>query len=196
MDKKIEDTPNVSEKIPDILEEQMIYLEKLDFHNLSFEEKEVIYRYMTRRSMSINKGLRTSEGKTLCEDATALLKGLNKIPNSQVQYVYRGIPIYNDHLKTHIDIQRYKNAYENQSPIVEYAFTSTSKNENTAIGFTWGVDGIIFKIEHKYGKDVSKLKSYKSGEDEVLLACNSKFIVTSIKEQGRFTRIDLVEVDK
>jgi hypothetical protein len=179
MDKKIEDTPDVSE-------EQMIYLEKLDFHNLSFEEKKVIYRYMTG-SRSINTGLRISEGKTLCENATALLNSLNKIPNYQVRYIYRGIP--------HTDIQRYKNAYENKSPIIEYAFTSTSKNMQTAQNFTEG-NGIIFTIEHKYGKDVSKLKSYKSGEDEVLLACNSKFNVKLLIEQGKFTHIHLVEIEK
>jgi hypothetical protein len=186
MDKKIEETPNVSEKNLDILEEQEIYLEKLDFHNLSLEEKKVIYSYMTN-STPINTGLRISEGKILCKNATALLKSLNKIPNYQVRYVYRGIP--------HTDIQRYENAYENQSPIIEYAFTSTSKKFDTAQRFA-EYNGIIFTIEHKYGKDVNKLKSYQSGEDEVLLACNSKFNVKSIIEQGNFTHIHLVEIDK
>jgi hypothetical protein len=188
MDKKIEE-------IRDELEEQMIYLEKLDFHNLSFEEKKVIFRYMTSQSMAINRDLRTSEGKTLCEDATTLIEGLSKIPNYKERYVYRGIPLYNDYLKKDTDIQRYNNAYENQSPIIEYAFTSTSKNIQTARNFTWG-NGIVFTIEHKYGKDVSKLKSYKSGEDEVLLVCNSKFNVKSIIEQGKFTHIHLVEIEK
>ena len=85
-----------------------------------------------------------------------------------------------------VHLLSYKNAFENNRPIVEKHFGSSSTDVSTAEDFAeeGQADGGIytmFTIKGKNGKDIRKLSDIPT-ETEVLFSSNSKFRVTNYQE--------------
>ena len=111
-----------------------------------------------------------------------LLRALEKLPAVK-GVVWRGFPNKAQVLKE----------YEEGRPIQWGAFSSTSTSFEAAKVFTDQSDGVLLKIKVHSGR-VIKDFSFFPCEDEVLISCNSKYIVTSEPyEIDGYTVVDMME---
>ncbi len=98
-------------------------------------------------------------------------------------FVFRGIRYTNSR------IEKYKQALEHETPIIEYAFTSTSTRLETAYQF----GQIILIIAPKNGKSIENISKFVI-EREVLFTKSCQFMVLDIKQENNYYHITLQEI--
>ena len=81
-------------------------------------------------------------------------------------------------------------AQEKGKPVRMLAFTSSTRGPTPAFG-----GNVWIRFKGKYGLHVNAISQHKGGEDEILFAHNSDFMVESIEQTGGRTIFTLVEVD-
>ncbi len=149
---------------------------------LSVEEKAVIYWYTNTGYLGINEILRESKGNTTPQLGHLLNIALSKLSTYNF-FVYRGLRFTNSR------IQKYKQALENETPIIEYGFTSASTRLETASQF----GQIILTIFPKNGKSIENISKFVN-EKEVLFTKGSQFMVLDIKQENNYHFITLEEI--
>jgi NAD:arginine ADP-ribosyltransferase len=154
------------------------------------EAKTIIYKYTDDDDTfneSINTVLRNSKGLVENEFSTHLNTALNKLPNLK-ELVYRGTVL------SRFDIERYQNALENKTILIEHSFLSASLSE----GIARANGDILFKIFGKTCKLIEKVSKFGSqsvyNEQEVLFQQGTSFRVLDISKQGNYIIIILREV--
>ncbi|WP_143569742.1 ParB N-terminal domain-containing protein [Tenacibaculum agarivorans] len=152
-------------------------------------ELAVIFDYTKVAYVDLNQALR---GKILMTDriqgfANALEKSLKKFPKYSGN-TYRGTSV----LETRI--AEYKNAFENKIPVLEKAYSSSSKkleiaNKHLLKRPKTGRKRILFTIKSKRGIDIEDVSAFgptfrepSQTEAEVLHLANTKFLVTKYEE--------------
>ena len=156
---------------------------------LTIYEKTAIYKYTDDdlTHFRLNNFLRSNQHNTSNELADLIEIALSKLPNYK-DVVYRGIE--ND-LGI---VQKYKDAYENNVPIVEYGFTSTTRLYSIAHQY----GSIIFEIFGKNGKLIEKISKFGTqstiNEREILFNRNTHFEVTDFIVFSDYTLITLNEL--
>jgi hypothetical protein len=99
-----------------------------DSEILTKEEIAVIYAYTDDKSEGLNEQLRRDLGKINTEFGEELDKILEKLPNFEGK-VFKGASLSKSRLAV------YEDAYENDKPIIDHVFESTSKSELIAKAF-------------------------------------------------------------
>jgi len=142
--------------------------------NLYFEMNNAL----RQRGLAARKGMLSTWGPYV----HYLLRGLNKLP-AFVGDVYRGM----------CGKEQVVREYKKGRPIQWGAFSSCTTTYETTKAFTNQLEGVIFKIALQSGRQISSYSFFPS-EDEVLLLCTSKFVVTSEAYlRDGYTMIDLLE---
>ena len=165
-----------------------------DFQNvlpeLSDEAKTIIYKYTDEDdafNIHVNKALRTHN--SLLKNAFA--KHLNKV--LQQCSHYKGV-VYRGTFLSRIDLERYRNAFENKTILIEPSFLSASLS--MGIAKTYG--DILFEIFGKTCTLIEKISKFGTqsvgNEREALFQAGTAFNVLNISKQGNYTIITLREV--
>lgn len=156
---------------------------------LSKYEKAIIYKYSVDGYIEENEVLRSSDGKLISEFGLALQQSLSKLPNYSIEVVYRCVNL------TAFELQRYIEAFNNNKPIVEHAFVSTSKSESIADSFDAPIKFIILS---KTGKEIEEIAKYGKfstpNEQEVLFMAGTSFQILDIQTDGKRTLITMEEL--
>lgn len=150
--------------------------------NLSLFEASTVYYYTEDGFKNLNKRLtfKKKPSDFLKQVDNVLSQALSKLLKYK-NTVYRAKPWERDKLDPYFE------AYENQKPLTEPVYLSTSKSEKVAREqFNCKT---LFIIESKTGRSIAKVSSYdnnpkSSPEFEVLLPKNKQFNVTNIKKEG------------
>ncbi|GAA3976196.1 ADP-ribosyltransferase [Mucilaginibacter dorajii] len=155
---------------------------------LRLEEHALIYRYTEDAYETLNEQLRLSGGQNSSDFGKFLNKTLAKLPDYE-DIVYRAVNL------TAFELQKYLDAYSNNTILVEHAFISASKSK--AIAYQFG-NSCQFRIFSRNGKDIEAFAKYglyhPQNEKEVLFKPNSRFIILEVTKQGDKTLITLEEV--
>jgi hypothetical protein len=151
--------------------------QKDNYPFLSIDEKVIVYAYTQDKYEDLNEILRSSKGQNVNEFAKHLKQVLKKIP----PYADANDLVYRGAFLTERELQVYKDAFEQKSPIVEYHFLSTSKIKSIA---NYWATNTLFKINPKRGCSVEEIAFHGvnggQNEYEVLFTCNTKFAVLNI----------------
>ncbi len=155
---------------------------------LSMEERTLIYKYSEDGYESVNISLRKNQGKNKTEFGRLLDNVLRKLPN------YRGLVFRSANL-TGAELERYKEAYEKNTILVEHSFISTSKS--IGIASMYG-KSCQFTIISRTGKEIEEFTKYgfHSGqnEKEILFRPNRRFTVLEVTKLNNSTLILMEEV--
>jgi hypothetical protein len=147
----------------------------------------VIYYYSESGYSELNQKLIESQGKITTDFGNYLAQTLQKLPDYSGELVFRGTYL------NQRQVQRYIDAYNEQKPIKEPIFLSTSKSRLIANQFSGGK--VIFEIFSKTGKEIEKFGINSSqNEKEVVFFPNTAFYVRAITKQQDLTFITLREV--
>lgn len=159
------------------------------------EQANAINVYTGFQYAEINSALRGT-GDFSKEDRSALLDfakeandGLKALPNYSGE-TYRGTALPTDV----VDKLKVGGTYSDK------AFLSTSSSKEVAEGFSSrsipeNTQRVLFTIEGKYGKDISKASEYKS-EKEVLFSPSSKFKITSVEDKDGILYVGMKQYGK
>jgi SPP1 gp7 family putative phage head morphogenesis protein len=163
------------------------YSRVIDFQNengLSDAERIAINMYSISSHKYVNRILRendiTEQGQSFIN---VLNRGLEKLKPVKTT-VFRGANLTKEQLNSYLD------AFKNNTPVTETAFTSTSLNKKTAERF----GDTIFKIESKNGKNITVLSKYGDAESELLFKPDTKFKITETKDFGGDLLIFMEEI--
>jgi hypothetical protein len=135
---------------------------------LTVYEKAIILKYSTDGYEDLNEKLRLSDGKDISVFGVFLEKCLEKLPDFQGR-VYRGVNLNKYELRTYIK------AFENDIPVKESFFISTSESQLTSRMFGRNVQ---FQIISKTGKSIKEIANFE--EREVLFRYNTFFEILDI----------------
>lgn len=150
-------------------------------------EKTLIYNYTFDGFEELNETLRTG-GTNDYEDL--LNTTLDKLYDYQ-GLVYRGVELEDS------EIQVYQEALDNDVPVTELSFVSTSKLRYLC--FPYSGFSTLFRIMSKTGKEIEDISFYGTNsisdqnEQEVLFKSKTQFRVLEISEVDSKTFIDLEE---
>ena len=176
----------VEEKLADELNRIINSSDHNHITQLNEFEKTIIYHYTDYGNDSLNEKLRNDY--KMPEFGRYLNHSLNKLPSYKL-LCYRAVP-YN-----RSNLQKYYDAYEDGSVIVEKSFWSCSKSRLIAQMFC---SSPLFIIISKRGKDIEKISKFggtwAQNEQEVLFMFGSKFRVLEIEEKAGRITITLEEV--
>jgi hypothetical protein len=179
----------VENTIPSILREVVINNIANDAI-LNAYEIAVVYYYSESGYLELNQNLIKNQGKITTDFGKYLVQTLQKLPDYAGELVFRG---------THLNqrqIQRYVDAFNEQKPIKEPLFLSTSKSRLIANQFSGG--NVIFEIFSKTGKEIENFAKFgfhsSQNEKEVVFLPNTAFYVRAISKQQNLTLITLREV--
>jgi hypothetical protein len=157
---------------------------------LNEAQRTAVYHYTSKGYQDLNKWLLKKDVENLEERLPYLnaykniLKDtLDKLPDYAGE-VYRGVTLPKDIIE-----KKYKDAFKNKTPIIEEAFTSTSKD----IGKSYE-ESVKFVFQCKRGKHIEKISAWGHDEEEVLLNAGSRFMVIDIKETNKLTTIYMEEI--
>ncbi|HEY8782805.1 MAG TPA: ADP-ribosyltransferase [Mucilaginibacter sp.] len=157
---------------------------------LSFEEQAIIYKYTEDGYERLNERLRISKGKEFSQFGKFLDKALAKLPNYE-DVTYRAVDL------TNTELQKYIDAKENNSILVEHSFISASKSKAIANGFG---KSCRFRIFSRSGKNIEEFAKYginhPQNEKEILFRPNSRFKVLEVTKYEQYTLITLEESKK
>lgn len=157
-----------------------------ELDELDSYEKAIIYKYTEDGYESLNENLRL--GKQMPELGIYLLDTLKKLRDYKL-LCYRAVPLRK------AELEKYYNAFQNDTVIIERTFLSCTKSKAIALAFC---QSPLFVILSKRGKDIEKIAKFgvNSGqnEKEILFKPESKFRVLHIQEENRRINITLEEV--
>jgi hypothetical protein len=149
---------------------------KKEIPELNIYEKALIFKYSEDGYRSVNKYLRSNDGKNPNDFAQFLSDALSKLPDYK-SLCYRTADLSKKDLKI------YENALKENKSVREPTFVSCSKSKNLACYFR--PFNTLFIIYSKRGKEIEKIAKFgiNSGqnEEEILFSANSKFIVLGIE---------------
>ncbi|TCI84693.1 ADP-ribosyltransferase domain-containing protein [Tenacibaculum sp. M341] len=178
--------------IPIFLEqvEEKIAILKGKYPDMSVEEFTAIYNYTVMAYSELNAALRGRREMTkdLQVFDNVLRKSLERLPEKYKHTTYRGTQVRESRLEA------YKKAFENQSKIVEEAYTSASKSIATAKTFIPKMtesnrQKVLFTIESTKGVDIENISAdgptFKTtyNESEILHISNTEYYVTNYVEK-------------
>ncbi len=150
--------------------------------NLSLAEKSIIFKYSNDGYDSVNQNLRATYGKGNTEFGKLLFRCLSKLPNFS-GLVYRGVTL------TKYELNGYIKAFENNQPVTELTFVSTSKSRSIANEY----GNTLFIIHSKTGKEIERIAKFgfhnPPNEREVLFKPNRKFRVLNVAFDDKTTII-------
>lgn len=151
-------------------------------------EKAIIFHYTDEGYSVVNSVLRRSAGKLNTEFGVFLTEALGKLPNYE-GLVYRCVTLNNS------IIQHYMNAAMSGEPIVEHAFSSSSKRRSLAMYFPFNC---LFRIYSRTGKEVERISRYgvhqPPNEQEVLFKCGTTFNVLGVTIESGYSLITMEEL--
>jgi len=155
---------------------------------LSSEEHALIYKYTEDGYESVNEKLRLSDGRDYSDFGKFLDRTLAKLPDYE-DIAYRAVNL------TPFEMQKYLDAYANNSILVEHSFISASKSQ--AVAYEFG-NSCQFRIFSRSGKDIEAFAKYGThhpqNEREVLFRPNCRFEVLEVTKRDNKTLITLEEV--
>jgi hypothetical protein len=176
-------TSNLSLELREIINSER----KNEFSEITDYEKAIIYKYTEDGYISVNEGLRNSNGKYISNYSKFLTTSLKKLPNYKL-LCYRAATL------TKADLQKYEDAYKNNSILIEHTFLSSSKSQILARYFPHNT---LFIIKSRNGKDIEKIAKFGlwsgQNEKEVLFVANSKFEVLEMSIDDKTSIITLEE---
>ncbi|GAA2302997.1 hypothetical protein GCM10009853_069680 [Glycomyces scopariae] len=120
--------------------------------------------------------------KKFDEKADRVSEALGKLPNEPGK-TYRGADLRN--------LPDVRNQYQPGNVVKENAFTSTSKNQDTALSGDFKGD-TLFNINGKNGKNVTKYSPHD--EEEILFDKGTSFRVDSVTRKGNMDHINMTEL--
>jgi len=178
--------------IPIFLEqvEEKIAILKGKYPDMSVEEFTAIYNYTVMAYSELNAALRGRREMTkdLQVFDNVLRKSLERLPEKYNKTTYRGTQVRESRLEA------YKKAFENQTKIVEEAYTSASKSVATAKTFIPKMtesnrQKVLFTIESTKGVHIENISAdgptFKTAynESEILHISNTEYYVTNYVEK-------------
>ncbi len=153
---------------------------------LSVWEKVLIYSYSLDGYEGLNEALRAGKAHRM---EGVLNEALGKLPDIG-DAVYRGA-LLAEHEKS-----IYVKHFQEQTPLVEPAFISSSTSKRVANLYS-GAD-TLFYIESEHGKSIEQFsfygKNHPQNEREILFKSKSIFIVDAVEKILRTTEIFLKEI--
>ncbi len=168
---------------------QEIKSQRLTDTVLSLHEIALIYHYSDSGYENINNTLKKNKGIATNNHIRFLCDTLNKLPDYQ-GVVFRGVNF------DKFQKQRYIDAFNQNKPIQEFCFISTSRSELIANSFSKG--DTMCMIFSKTGKQIENFSKFglHSGqnEKEVLFLPNTIFEVLEILQDTTKTTIILEEI--
>ena len=153
--------------------------------NLTIYEKAIIFAYTDasiNQHKALNERLWASEGADVSDFGYYLDATLAKL-DAYKDMVFRGADA------SYCDVERYRKAKRDKTPVTEYHFLSASKIQITAQGF----GNILFKIYAKNAKDIEKISKHGKEKEVLFLKCTS-FKVVYVTDIGFSTIITLKEI--
>ena len=154
---------------------------------LNIYERAIIYKYSEDGYEDVNEYLRTSKDKSNTLFGKVLSHCLSKLEN------YQGVVFRCANL-TDYELNSYKDAFENNEPITEYAFVSTSKSELTAIAFGRNTKFVIYS---ETGIEIEKIAKFGKhnppNEKEVLFKSGTAFNILEIIKENDYILITMEE---
>jgi len=161
---------------------------KTELPALSVFEKAIIYKYSEDGYEQVNELLRVSKGKSNSDFGSVLNHSLSKLPNFN-GLVFRCVDLSN------LELKRYKEALENNEPITEYSFVSTTKSELTAMAFGRNTRFVIYS---RTGKEIEKIAKFgiynPPNEKEVLFRSGRSFNILEVTKEQNHTLITMEEI--
>lgn len=136
---------------------------------LTVYEKAIIFKYSDDGYEDLNERLRLSEGKDISTFGKLLDECLEKLPDYQGR-IYRGVNLSKKYLN------RYLEAFQNNTLITEPFFISTSESQLASRMFGRSVQ---FQILSKTGKSIREIVKFED-EKEVLFRYNTSFEILDI----------------
>jgi hypothetical protein len=156
--------------------------------DLSMEERTLIYKYSEDGYESANRSLRKSLGQTHTQFGKFLETTLRKLPD------YKGLVFRSANL-SHTELDRYIQAFNKSTILVEHSFISASASYDIAAMFGGNCK---FEMISKTGKAIELYAKYglESGQNEyeVLFRPNRKFGVLEITKMSGHTLIIMEEM--
>ena len=169
------------------------------YTQLSVEELTAIHHYTTGAYKDFNNALRTANGNISALDDfnrgfyEILQSGMQKMPNKFSGQLYRGTSLSDELLL------KYKNAFQNNTTVTEYAFTSTNKQFDPKLITKFqnlakekGESNVImyFNAKGKNAVDIDNISRYGKNfielggdlQEEALFMSGTKFKVTGFDE--------------
>jgi ADP-ribosyltransferase exoenzyme len=134
---------------------------------LTVYEKAIIFKYSEDGYFDLNEKLRLSEGKDISDFGIHLDECLSKMRDYQ-DVVYRGITL------TDSELERYRLSFNDNEPLREYFFVSSSKSRLKAYEWCNKRNKVLFEIFSFKGKVVEFASKYPA-EKEILFRYNSDF---------------------
>jgi hypothetical protein len=175
------DIPNVS-----------TFKDEREKYGLSEAEIISVKTYTNDYYTTINKALRE---KNVNSEQSSFNDVLNRTLDKLESYegvVYRGVKLNEK------QIQIYKDAFENKKEHIEFGFTSTSRDSQTAGYF--GVDlggNVQIKILSKTGRNLDDVSISHASEQEILFKSGTKFKITQFKKKrGKSENIYEIEMEE
>ncbi|MDZ7877370.1 MAG: ADP-ribosyltransferase domain-containing protein [Saprospiraceae bacterium] len=160
-------------------------------------ERAAIYAYTVDRYESLNEQLRKKNGTNDTFLGQYLDETLSKLPNVEGIIVHRCISM------TAKMLSIYETAFENETPIIEHHFLSTSRDESIAsmyLKHSKNMYQVSYRIFSKTGKDIKKYSKYDrfsgQNEKEILFRPNTEFEIVNISKSGKSVTITLNEIRK
>ena len=156
-----------------------------ELSNLTIYEKAIIFAYTDasiNQHQVLNEQLWASRGKDISDFGLYLDATLAKLV-AYKDLVFRGA---ND---SYCDVERYKKANRDKTPVIEYHFLSATKIQVIAQGF----GNILFRIYAKNAKAIEPLSKH-AREKEVLFPKCTAFKVVYVTNNGFSTIITLKEI--
>lgn len=136
---------------------------------LTVYEKAIIFKYSEDGYEDLNEKLRLSEGKDISAFGILLDECLKKLPDYQ-RRVYRGVNL------NKYDLNRYLEAFQNNTFVTESFFISASESQLASRMFGRNVQ---FQIISKTGKSIREIAKFED-EKEVLFRYNTSFEILDI----------------
>ena len=136
---------------------------------LTVYEKAIIYKYSEDGYIDLNERLRLSEGKDISVFGLLLDECLSKFPD------YQGITYRGESL-TDLELERYRFAFNNNIPLRQHFFLSSSKSRSKAYEWSKEKNKVLLEIFSFSGKIIEPTSKY-SAEKEILFRYNSDFWV-------------------
>lgn len=154
-------------------------------------QKDLILRYTEDSYEWVNEDLRKKQGvlANTYDFSQALDKALRELPNYN-DITYRGVNL------TAKELEKYIEAYKQDTAIVEHTFVSSSRNQRVAKDFIKHEPPkkrVLFEIAGKTGKSIAEY-SKSPQEQEVLFVPNTRFSVDEIIYEDNKVLIRLFEV--
>ena len=153
--------------------------------NLTIYEKAIIFAYTDvngEQHQILNEKLRASKGADVSDFGHHLEATLAKL-DVYKELVFRGAP------DTYCDVERYKKANRDKTPVIEYHFLSASKLQIIAQGF----GNILFRIYAKSAREIEKVSKHGKEKELLFPKCTS-FKVVYVTNNGFSTIITLKEI--